>query len=169
MPLLPDLKEVILVHTVDASLLAEARSLMTRPGPGTKDNAKEGFPMDWKTWYQEHLCPPQQASAGFVPGTGWWWPTPPASPPSCWMPWWPTPPNMSMWRSSTWWPWARRNTASPHTTETFTTTAFSWGPPAGRRREGRADFTPVYFSEIPALLRDHLHPNVAPHPGLASG
>ena len=30
MPLLPDLKEVILVHTVDASLLAEARSLMTR-------------------------------------------------------------------------------------------------------------------------------------------
>lgn len=27
--------------------------------------------------------------------------------------------------------------------------------------EGRADFTPVYFSEIPALLRDHLHPNVA--------
>ena len=29
MPLLPDL-EVILVHTVDASLLAEARSLMTR-------------------------------------------------------------------------------------------------------------------------------------------
>ena len=29
-PLLPDLKEVILVHTVDASLLAEARSLMTR-------------------------------------------------------------------------------------------------------------------------------------------
>ena len=27
--------------------------------------------------------------------------------------------------------------------------------------EGRADFTPVYFSEIPDLLREHLHPNVA--------
>ena len=27
--------------------------------------------------------------------------------------------------------------------------------------KGRADFTPVYFSEIPALLLDHPHPNVA--------
>ena len=27
--------------------------------------------------------------------------------------------------------------------------------------EGRADFTPVYFSEIPALLRDEMHPDAA--------
>ncbi|MEG2000255.1 MAG: 4-hydroxybutyrate CoA-transferase, partial [Evtepia sp.] len=27
--------------------------------------------------------------------------------------------------------------------------------------EGRGDFTPVYFSEIPALLRDSMHPDVA--------
>lgn len=27
--------------------------------------------------------------------------------------------------------------------------------------EGRADYTPVYFSEIPDLLRERLHPNVA--------
>ena len=30
MPLLPDLKEVILVHTVDDSLLAQARAMMQR-------------------------------------------------------------------------------------------------------------------------------------------
>ena len=30
----------------------------------------------------------------------------------------------------------------------------------GAASEGRADFTPVYFSEIPGVLRDYLHPNV---------
>ena len=34
MPLLPELKEVILVHTVNDSLLAEARALMTRARQG---------------------------------------------------------------------------------------------------------------------------------------
>lgn len=33
-PLLPELEEVILVHTVDESLLAQARSLMGRHGTG---------------------------------------------------------------------------------------------------------------------------------------
>ena len=30
----------------------------------------------------------------------------------------------------------------------------------GAASEGRADFTPVYFSEIPGVMRDYLHPNV---------
>ena len=34
MPLLPELKEVVLVHTVNDSLLAEARTLMTRARQG---------------------------------------------------------------------------------------------------------------------------------------
>ena len=34
MPLLPELKEVVLVHTVNDSLLAEARALMTRARQG---------------------------------------------------------------------------------------------------------------------------------------
>ena len=159
MPLLPDLKEVILVHTVDASLLAEARSHDQGPVPGPRITQRRDFHGLENLVSRAPLSPPAGRPPDSFRGPGGG-PRHRRAPPSCWMPWWPTPPQYE-------------HGDRPHgghgqggilparIRPKLTTTAFSWGPPPGRRREGRADFTPVYFSEIPALLRDHLHPNVA--------
>ena len=46
-------------------------------------------------------------------------------------------------------------------TATSTTTLFPGGHHLAAAAEGRADFTPVFFSEIPSVLEEILHPNVA--------
>ena len=118
--------------------------------------------MDWKTWYQEHLCPPQQAVRRIRSGdrvvvahaTG--------------------EPSLlldAMVANAAQYEhveivhmvaMGKAEYCQPAYDRNFHHNSFFLGATSrAAAAEGRADFTPVYFSEIPALLRDHLHPNVA--------
>ena len=103
--------------------------------------------MDWRTWYQEHLCTPQQAVGRIRSGdrvvvahaTG--------------------EPSLLLEAMVA---MGKAEYCKPEYDKNFHHNSFFLGATSrAAAAEGRADFTPVYFSEIPALLRDHLHPNVA--------
>ena len=118
--------------------------------------------MDWRTWYQEHLCTPQQAVGRIRSGdrvvvahaTG--------------------EPSLlleAMVANAAQYEkveivhmvaMGKAEYCKPEYDKNFHHNSFFLGATSrAAAAEGRADFTPVYFSEIPALLRDHLHPNVA--------
>ena len=118
--------------------------------------------MDWKTWYQEHLCAPQEAVRSIRSGdrvvvahaTG--------------------EPSLlldAMVANAAQYEhveivhmvaMGKAEYCKPEYDHNFHHNSFFLGASTrAAAAEGRADFTPVYFSEIPALLRDHLHPNVA--------
>ena len=113
------------------SVYHERRKEKTPPYSRTEGTGQEAAPWSGRTGIGPICAPPDRRWSVSGRGTGWRWPTPPASRPCSWTPWWRTPPDMKTWRSSTWLPWAGRSTASRNTTGISDTIAFSWGPPPG--------------------------------------
>lgn len=118
--------------------------------------------MDWKVWYQDHLCTAQEAVKRIRSGdrvvvahaTG--------------------EPSLildAMVENAAQYErvevvhmvaMGKAEYCKPEYDKNFHHNSFFLGATSrAAASEGRADFTPVYFSEIPALLRDHLHPHVA--------
>lgn len=118
--------------------------------------------MDWKTWYQEHLCTAQEAVRRIRSGdrvvvahaTG-------------------EPSHLldAMVENAAQYQgveivhmvaMGKAEYCKPEHDKNFHHNSFFLGATTrAAASEGRADFTPVYFSEIPSLLREELHPNVA--------
>lgn len=118
--------------------------------------------MDWKTWYQDHLCSPQEAVQAIQSG------------------------NRVVVAHATGEPsvlldamvakadhyenveivhmvaMGKGEYCQPQYVRNFRHNSLFLGASTrAAAAEGRADFTPVYFSEIPDLLKNYLHPNVA--------
>ena len=118
--------------------------------------------MDWKTWYQEHLCPPQQAVRRIRSGDRV------VVAHACGEPSYLLDvmvANAKAYKDVEivhMVAMGKAEYCQPAYDRNFHHNSFFLGATSrAAAAEGRADFTPVYFSEIPALLRDHLHPNVA--------
>ena len=117
--------------------------------------------MDWKTWYQEHLCTAQEAVQHIHSGnrvvvahaTG-------------------EPSHIldAMVANAAQYEkveivhmvaMGKAEYCKPEYGQNFHHNSFFLGATSrAAASEGRADFTPVYFSEIPSVLEEHLHPNV---------
>lgn len=118
--------------------------------------------MDWKTWYQDHLCSSQEAVQAIQSG------------------------NRVVVAHATGEPsvlldamvakadhyenveivhmvaMGKGEYCQPQYVRNFRHNSLFLGASTrAAAAEGRADFTPVYFSEIPDLLKNYLHPNVA--------
>ena len=118
--------------------------------------------MDWKTWYQDHRCSPQEAVRKIRSGdrvavahaTG---------EPSLLLD--AMVENAAQYENVEIVHMVAMGKAAycqPEYDRSFHHNSFFLGAASrAAAAEGRADFTPVYFSEIPALLEEHLHPNVA--------
>ena len=118
--------------------------------------------MDWKAWYQTHLFPPQEAVKKIRSGdrvvvahaTG---------EPSLLLD--AMVENAAQYEKVEIVHMVAMGKAAycqPEYDRNFHHNSFFLGATSrAAAAEGRADFTPVYFSEIPALLEEHLHPNVA--------
>ena len=117
--------------------------------------------MDWKTWYQEHLCTAQEAVQRIKSGdrvvvahaTGE-----------------PSHVLDAMVENAAQYEkveivhmvaMGKAEYCKPEYDKHFHHNAFFLGATSrAAASEGRADFTPVYFSEIPSVLEEYLHPNV---------
>ena len=117
--------------------------------------------MDWKTWYQEHLCTAQEAVQKIQSGSrvvvahacG---------EPSAILD--AMVANAAQYRNVEIVHMVAMGKAAycqPQYDKNFHHNAFFLGGSTrAAAAEGRVDFTPVYFSEIPSLLREDLRPNV---------
>jgi 4-hydroxybutyrate CoA-transferase len=118
--------------------------------------------MDWKTWYSEHLCTAQEAVRRIKSGdrvvvahaTG---------EPSYVLD--AMVANAAQYKNVEvvhMVAMGKAEYCKPEYDANFHHNSFFLGGTTrAAASEGRADFTPVYFSEIPGVLRDCLHPNVA--------
>ena len=117
--------------------------------------------MDWKTWYQEHLCTAQEAVQKIQSGSrvvvahacG---------EPSAILD--AMVANAAQYRNVEiihMVAMGKAEYCKPEYDENFHHNAFFLGGSTrAAAAEGRVDFTPVYFSEIPGVLREELRPNV---------
>ena len=82
----------------------------------------------------------------------------------------PRAPSSSASRSTTWSPWARASTRRPEYADAFFhKSLFVGGSTRDAVKEGRGDYIPVFFHEIPKLFCEgYLPPDVVAHPRVAA-
>ena len=160
MPLLPDLKEVILVHTVDDSPAG--------PGPGddaTRPGPRPGLRRRNPIWIgkpgtKNTAAPRKRPSAASNLATASWWPTPPASRPilDAMVANADQYENVEIVHMVA---MGKAEYCKPEYDRNFHHNSFFLGATTRAAAAEGADFTPVFFSEIPSVLEEILHPNVA--------
>ena len=117
--------------------------------------------MDWKTWYQEHLCTAEEAVQKIKSGDRV------VVAHACGE---PSAVLDAMVANASQYKnveivhmvaMGKAEYCQPQYDDNFHHNAFFLGGSTrGAAAEGRVDFTPVYFSEIPSVLREELRPNV---------
>ena len=118
--------------------------------------------MDWKVWYQEHLCTAQEAVQRIRSGDRVVVAHATGEPSLILDAMVENAPQYERVEVVHMVAMGKAAYCKPEYDRHFHHNSFFLGATSrAAAAEGRADFTPVYFSEIPALLRDHLHPNVA--------